>query len=210
MMTAVIALSLLSCDDLYDSPDTSTLIPNSEQRYEYINATSYFHWIYINLHSKTVEDTVTLGFYDTEHIPTSWDIALRHYDIKTNDATVKETEYRNLSDFKRDVENGAFRKPQPSEMIPDNLNDSVIYDMSTMLEGYVGYAPTRVNRELGKWLDLNLSTMPPIYTPSGRVYLLEMKDGTMAAIHFTGFSNPNIYNTKGYISFEYLYPVNFR
>lgn len=46
--------------------------------------------------------------------------------------------------------------------------------------------------------------MPPIYTPSNKVYLLRMEDGTMAAIRLTSYMNAK--GAKGYMTFDYLYP----
>ena len=60
------------------------------------------------------------------------------------------------------------------------------------------------NPELSKWLNVDTSEMPPIYTPSNKVYLLKMKDGTMAAIRLVSYMNAA--GTKGYMTFDYLYP----
>ena len=46
--------------------------------------------------------------------------------------------------------------------------------------------------------------MPPIYTPSNKVYLLRMKDGTMAAIRLVSYMNAA--GIKGYMTFDYIYP----
>lgn len=213
MTTAIMTLSLLSCDDIYDTLDDSTPQSNDEQKYDYVNVVMFNEWLYFNLHDKRPQDTVRLNIYDTENVPETWDIALHHYDIKTNGAKALETSYSDIFLFKEDAENGTFPQPSSSVMVPDNPDDSVIIDLSTMFDGYVTYAKTPVNREISKWMNmskLDPDHMPPTYTPSNKVYLLRFSDETFAAIHFTGFSNPNIYNTKGYISFEYLYPVNFR
>lgn len=207
--TVAIILSLPSCDDIYDDPVEVTIEENSDQRYEYINATEYTNWIYINLHSKTKNDTVTLNYQDTEHIPSAWDIALHRYDIKTNGGKALETSFNELASLENAVKNGTFPEPADADLVEDNMKDSITVDMSTMMSGYLGYAKSPKNKELCKWLLLDLSVMPPIYTPSEKVYLLKMCDGTYAAIRFTGYSNPNKYNIKGYISFDYLYPLTF-
>jgi len=203
------ATSFLSCDNIYDEPEGRILRPTTEQKYQFVNATKYTDWVYFNLHSKTEADSVTLDYRDTEHIPSKWDIAIHRYDVKTNGGGALETNFSTLEEMRTAAESGSYRKPFPSEFIADNPDDSVTIDMSTMMLGYLSYAKSPVNRELGKWLHLDLSTMPPIYTLSEKVYLVCMADKTIAAIRFCGYSNPNYYNTKGYISFDYLYPLNF-
>ena len=54
-------------------------------------------------------------------------------------------------------------------------------------------------------LDVDSSTMPPIYTLSGKIYLLRLKDGTCAALRLVNFMNDAA--IKGYMTIDYLYPV---
>lgn len=206
-LTGTIALSFLSCDNIYDDPEPVSIIPTEGNSYRYINATKYTNWVYINLHKK---DSVTLDYRNVHDIPAEWDIAIHRYDVKTNGGAGLETAYEALDALQADVGNGVFVRPMASSFVKDAEDDSVTVDMSTMMQGYLGYAPSPVNHEIGKWLHLDLSTMPPIYTPSNKVYLILMSDGTIGAIRFTGYSNPDYYNTKGYISFDYLYPLNFK
>ena len=53
-------------------------------------------------------------------------------------------------------------------------------------------------------MDVNTSTMPPVYTMSGRPYILRLADGSRAALHFTGFTDAS--GAKGYITIRYIYP----
>lgn len=201
----VAAISFTSCDNIYDEPDQVEIVATSENAYRLVNATSYAHWVYFNLHQR---DSITLHYSDKD-VPIAWDMAIHRYDVKTNGGSVLETNYTSLETLKEDIEAGVFVRPMPATYTPDEP-DSIITDLSRMMEGIVQYEKTDKNIEMGKWLNVNLRDMPPIYTPSNKVYLLRMKDNTVAAVHFTGFTNPNKYNIKGYISFEYLYPLNFR
>lgn len=196
----VAAICFSACDD--DSK--KKVVPTSLYHFENVKATSYTDWVYVNLHQK---DTVTLGYQDVNY-PAGWDFAIHRYDVKTNGGGAIETAYDDIAKFLSDVESGSFPQPLASSYAGD-VQDSIIVDLSHMMAGKVVYAHTSLNTELGKWLNLDLSTMPPVYTSSGKVYLLMMKDETVAAIKFTGYSNPQLYNMKGYISFDYLYPINF-
>lgn len=205
-MTGAVLASLLSCDSIYDDPDIVIPVPTEANEYQYVDATKYTNWVYFNLHHK---DSMTVDYQHTDTVTMDWDIAIHRYDVKTNDGGAIETDYEDLDKLQADVDSGIFIKPMTTSYVRD-VEDSIIVDMSTMMQGYLGYAASPRNRELGKWLSLDLSTMPPIYTPSDKVYLILLRDETVAAIKFTGYSNPNLYNRKGYISFRYLYPLNFK
>lgn len=47
--------------------------------------------------------------------------------------------------------------------------------------------------------------MPPIYTLSGKIYLLRLSDGTYAALRLSDFMNDAA--VKGFMTIDYLYPV---
>ena len=64
-----------------------------------------------------------------------------------------------------------------------------------------------VNAELSKWLDVDISIMPPIYTPSERVYIIRLKDGSCAAVKLVDFRNESL--IKGFLTIEYIYPLEF-
>ena len=202
------ATSLLSCDSIYDTPEPYVPVPTEEFAYQYVNATAYTNWVYFNLHEK---DSLTLDYRQTD-VPVGWDIALHRYDVKTNGGAALETSYETLDELAQAVESGDFLQPYNSMWVAD-VEDSVTVDMSHMMEGYLVYTPSPVNREIGKWLALDLSTMPPVYTPSNKVYLVRLADETVAALRFNDFMGPAskpYYSAKGYISFDYLYPVNFK
>ena len=202
-VAACVVTTLCACDGIYDDPSELTVQDESGQSFHYIDATDYRRWVYIRLAEK---DTIGVAIDDTASVPSQWDLALHRYDVKTHDGAALETEYVSLEAFRADVQSGAFPLPSPDDMVRDEA-DSVIVDMSTMMDGYITCVASFLNREMGKWLDVDLSSMPPTYTPSNRVYLLWLHDGTYAAIRFTDFANPNRYNTKGYISFDYCYPL---
>lgn len=77
--------------------------------------------------------------------------------------------------------------------------------MSQMMEGTILYAEDYYNPCLSQWLDVDTSTMPPVYTLSGKVYLLRLPDGTCAALRLTNFMSPAA--IKGFMTIDYLYPV---
>lgn len=191
MIAALGALfSLVACGPLiYDKDDRNM-----------VDATSYTAWTYINL--ATGQASVVQEYGDEPHgtPPEKWHFALHRHNCKTNGATVLETTFTNINDI---IARGAV---PDGEYVGDVwTDDTVIYDMSGMADGVVKYAESFYNPELSKWMDVDTGTMPPVYTPSGKVYVLRFADGTVAAVKFTDFVGPK--DMKWHITFDYVYPL---
>lgn len=202
-------LSLSACngilEGIYDQPTTDTefsygfnsVNDNSEATGTvYLNATSYTRWTYIDFHTQKMD---SIEITPDAQVPENWDIAIHRYDVKTNGGTVLETGFTGLSTL---LSSGTL--PQGTFISDEWTTEKIIVDMSTMADGYLGYAESDYNPELSKWLNVDKSTMPPIYTPSNKVYLLKLKDGTMAAIRLKSYMNE--LGVKGYMTFDYIYP----
>ena len=80
-------------------------------------------------------------------------------------------------------------------------------DLSHMMDSIIVYTPSYYNPCLSRWLDVDLRTMPPIYTPSNRVYTVRFDDGRGMALRFLNYMDDR--GAKGYIMIDYLYPVSF-
>ena len=73
-----------------------------------------------------------------------------------------------------------------------------------MMDGYLSYAESFYNAELSTWLDVDKSTMPPIYTLSGKIYIIALSDGNNIAVKLSDYMNAD--GVKGYMTIEYIYP----
>lgn len=207
---ATIILSLPACDGvlngIYDDPATTTdseygFITNGTDNTGgnagriYIDATDYAEWHYIDLHNKSVMTTATDG-----KAPESWDFAIHRYDAKTNGGAVWESE---AEDFKALP---AINSLPAATFVKDEwTTDRITTDMSQMMDGIVIYAEDYYNSCLSRWLDVDTSTMPPIYKLSGKVYVLRLSDGTYAALRLADFMNDAA--VKGFMTIDYLYPI---
>lgn len=201
IMTGAAAMSLLSCDSIYADP--SELTPTQKEgTIEYLDCSDYKQWTYVDLSKGT---TNVLAYDDTASIPQDWHIAIHRYDVKTNGGAAYETTYTSLDELKADLAKGAYTLPQASDFTADE-EGRITTDMSHMMEGYLIYDTCYINKVVGRWLNVDTSTMPPIYTMTGRVYLVKMADQSLAAILFTAYRHPK--NGSGYISFDYLYPLS--
>lgn len=206
-----IAGFLSSCDgvmdDLYDEPEESNtteygFLNKSNGSFVgevYVNASEYDRWIYINFHTGKIDSAVV----DTKAEPAGgWDIALHRYDVKTNRAASMETSYTDLSQL---TSSGVLPTGSYTEDV--YTTNKVITDMSGMMQGHLVYASTYYNSVLSSWINVDTGTMPPVYMTSGKVYVIKLSDGTYVAILLKSYMNDS--SVKGYMRFDYVYPVKF-
>lgn len=207
-MSGVIAmLSLSACngifEDIYDEP-----LPEEGNEYGfvaiddkaktgriYIDATDYTEWHYIDLHDKIV---TTLSV--DANSPTNWDFAVHRYDAKTNGGVVYESEVKDFGSLP-----DLASIPQDAFVADEWTTEQITVDMSQMMDGIILYAEDYYNPCLSRWLNVDTSTMPPIYTMSGKVYILRLADGSYAALRLSNFMNDGA--IKGFMTIDYLYPV---
>lgn len=197
LTAGVLLLALSSCDDIYDDP-ADMPSEQKENSYTYVDCTDYKTWVYFNLE----DGSQTSLSYDSEELPSDWTFAMHRYDCKTNGGSAYETSYTSITDLTTAISAGTFSIPDASAFTAD-VDSKVTIDMSHMMEGYLDYADSKVNEVMAKWLYVDTTNMPPEYTPSNKVYLVRTADGKVYAVLFTAYSNPQKYNTKGYISFDY-------
>ena len=204
---AAVILSLPACngifEGIYDKPSTATgndygfviVDEGSRTGRIHINATDYTEWHYVDLHGKQVT-TTPVG----EAAPETWDFAVHRYDTKTNGGTVWESQAGSFDALP------APESVSEAQWTEDEwTTDRITIDMSQMMDGIILYAEDYWNPTLSRWLNVDTSTMPPIYTLSGKIYLLRLKDGTCAALRLANFMNDAA--VKGYMTIDYLYPV---
>ncbi len=207
MFGVTVMLSLCACngifENIYDEPSQEEknefgfIIVDDATRTGtiYIDATDYTEWHYIDLHDKQV---TTTSVYDST--PDNWDFAIHRYDAKTNNGAVFEStavDFNSLPDM--------ASLPQESFVADEWTTDRITVDMSQMMDGIIIYAEDYYNPCLSRWLDVDTSTMPPIYTLSNKVYVLRFSDGTYAALRLSNFMNDAA--VKGFMTVDYLYPV---
>lgn len=199
-LLAMVATTLMAagCDGLlgglYDEPTHSWsagFTPEAGGGVIRVDSRSYSQWTYIDLHRRSLE-TAAIG----QPEPAQWDFALHHYDARTHGGAVCELPQTDLDEAQWPVGDAVF--------VADTLGQ-VAVDLSQMVTGDIVYSPAWVNTELSRWMDIDLSHMPPTYTLSHRVYLLRMTDGTAAALHFTSHTDDD--GAKGFVTIRYRYPL---
>lgn len=193
-------------EDIYDAKtviaaDTYGFTNRNDANFSgtiYLNTTSFTKWMYVNFHTLSIDSA---DVADSTRIPDKWDIAIHHYDAKTNDGSSLEM---SLTDINKANTTATFAD---SLFAKDIWTDNkVIIDMSRMMEGKISYAESYYNTVLSKWINVDISNMPPSYTLSGKVYIVRLEDGTYAALKLTNYMNDS--GVKGYLTIDYIYPLH--
>lgn len=205
VITGAAGMLLPSCNDimggLYDEPDQTSEYGFVEPCTEthsgliYVNSSDYETWTYIDFENRIIDSLPV-----EEPAPAHWDIAIHRYDAKTDNARVIGTELTDINEAR------TWRDTGEEKGVADIwTTDKIVTDMSTMMEGYLGYVDSYYNPELSEWLDVDTSTMPPNYTLSGKVYIILLQDGKKAAVKLIDFMNQA--GIKGYMTLQYIYPL---
>lgn len=208
MAGVIILLSLSSCEgifeSIYDDPEkedkeefgfihTDT---DSNRGTIYINASDYKEWHYIDFDSRTVQ---TIAIDSVSTVPEKWDFAIHRYDTKTNQGEVKETKFLHLNDCEN-----KFVEDEQEYTRDIWTTEQIMTDLSQMIDSIIQYTEDYYNPVLSRWIDVDRSTMPPIYTLSNRVYVLRTADQRRMALKFIDFMN--YVGDKGFITIDYIYP----
>ena len=209
ILMGMVFISFPSCngtfDDIYDNPKDKTeegygfknVNLASKSGTVYIDASSYTRWIYLNFHERTV-DSMEIDSNNKE--PEKWDLAVHRYDTRVAGEGVIETEYTDLDMF---MSSGKM----PTGAYSADVDGDITIDMSGMMDGNIITCKSKVNPVLSLWLDVDTSVMPPIYTLSNKVYLVKFSDGSIAAVKLVDFRNKKF--DKGFLTIDYIYPVEF-
>ena len=200
-----------------------------EGRYTLVmDARNYDEWIYMDLHRLTLEKrdipTALTGEWDgksvwarynvqgsrytlleerqvdTQPEPEEWDLAIHHFDVRTNGGQVLQTGYTSVDDLPESSASFASEGFRPDEW----TSHQCIVDFSGMFDYNIWYQASPVNLVLSDWVRMDFSTPPPKYEASRRVYLLRMQDGTVAALHMKSYMSEA--GTKGILTIDVKYP----
>ncbi len=194
----------------------------------YLNACSYTEWLYLDLEALTVVamdiPTTLEGEWDgqsgwtynlvegTKYTalssvktdpqpePEKWDIAVHHFDARTNGGGVIATDYKSIDELPANT--GQY---DSAKWTMDAYSTTqVITDLSDMLAYRIGYQNIKVNSLLCGWAEMNFTTPPPTYSASGKVYIVKLASGQLVAMQLTSYMSP--VGTKGFLTIDIKYP----
>ena len=160
----------------------------------------YTYWY--DVFGEGMEHREFRGSYPTERQPEpeQWDIAVHRNNVRTNGGAVYQTSLTSLDD----VATGSVYSIMP--FVEDEWSETDVWTVNDqMLQGIVGSQKIKINKELGKWLTMDIPPMPPAFTHNGNVFILRLKDGTYAALRLKNYLTPN--GAKCGLTIEYKYPL---
>ena len=193
-----------------------------------LTATEYDEWIYVDLHQRKLErkpiPMQLTGAWDgrsgltynevkgTQFTPFKtiqtdpqqdaehWDFAVHHFDVKTNGGSALETTFGSLDEL---LASGTTYKDD--EFTPDAWSTTqAIVDLKEMMGFRVGYQNTLINAPMTRWVTMDFSNPPPVYSSSDKAYILRLSDGSRAALRLLSYMNE--VGIKGYLTVDVIYP----
>lgn len=177
------SISFVSCKDDKDNPR-----PVLEADEITLDATSYTEWVYVSLSSGQIVE-VTDPANDM-----NWDLGFHRWDVRTNGGLSGNGQ-------------GAALKLNETLLEQVTIAPESGYATDIMMQiNMTGMPPVLedhpANSELAQWMDLDMSTMPPTYTMSDKVFIVKTADGNFAKLKFTDYMNDT--GVRGHITFEYV------
>ncbi len=139
--------------------------------------------------------------YDVWQKRIDWDLAFHRQNMKSNSGVSGNgkggiMEYpQNIFDF-----DAVFEAPEEGYLT--DVADSVVYDMSQMAAGFIGYAYTGVNPATKDWAVLT-DMMSGLWTYAQKVFIVRTATGKYAKIHLMNFKSEK--GASGTITMKYVY-----
>lgn len=186
LISVSLALLAVSCHKPDKTEDSEI------RRATNLNASAYDQWVYFSF-----EDGKATTQAYTEAAPEKWDVAFHRENVRTHGGAALKTEF---TAFEQVV-------ALSSEGFVSDVKDSIIVDMSQMMQGIIGYAEAELNPALNAWVTYDIDVMPPVYTVRDNVYIVRTRENKYAEIKFTSYKND--VDKTGYVSFDYKYPLVF-
>lgn len=140
--------------------------------------------------------------------PASWDLAFHYCNVRTNGGSVLQTPFTSTGETTDWSVVGSAADYATETFTPDTWNESWVWvNRSTILAGIVPCQGLYVNEMLGTWLQFTLKSMMPQWTHRSNIYILKMKDGTMAALNLVNYKGGAGGKTTGYLTINFMYPL---
>lgn len=137
---------------------------------------------------------------DPQPEPDNWSIAIHRNNVRTNGGEVFETHYTSMDELPETSE--AFIN---EHFTPDEWSENQVWDsQEQMLLGLVPSQGINTNPRLSSWLTVNLPPIPPSFNRNPHVFILRLKDGTMAALQLENYLSPR--GERCYLTINYKYP----
>lgn len=164
------------------------------------NTGIYTYWF--DVFGKGMDNNALRWFRTTgkQPEPKEWDLAFHRQNVRTNGATVLETNYTSLDQLPEN--SSSFTGV---DFTPDTWSEKDVWaDETKMLLSLIGCQGITINKPLSSMLQVNIPPMPPTYGINNHVFLIKLKNGNMAAIQLVNYMNSA--GQSCHLTLNYKYP----
>jgi hypothetical protein len=206
--TGIFILCVAGCcsceiDHLWDKDYLFEVIEPQDGLFVY-DCSSYTDWHFFSfveggiVGSCDANDSTTC---ETWRRRTDWDLAFHRQNLKTNSG-VSGAGQGGLLAFPQEVFDFEAILEAPEEGYAIDVADSVIYDMSGMAAGKIGYAYTGLAQPAKGWAVLT-DMMNGVWTYVQTAFIVRTADGRYAKIYLKNFKSD--IGVSGTVSMQYVY-----
>ena len=136
----------------------------------------------------------------TQAEPDHWDLAIHYADARTNGGAVLKTSYTSIDDLP--ASSADF---SGTEFTPDEWSESDVWaDQTEQLNKILGCQGININKVLSSWLQVEMKSLPPLFTLDSHVFLIRLKSGRYAAVQLKNYMDAN--GDKGILTINYNSP----
>lgn len=136
----------------------------------------------------------------TQAEPDHWDLAIHYANARTNGGAVLKTSYTSIDDLP--ASSADF---SGTEFTPDEWSESDVWaDQTEQLNKILGCQGININKVLSSWLQVEMKSLPPLFTLDSHVFLIRLKSGRYAAVQLKNYMDAN--GDKGILTINYKYP----
>jgi hypothetical protein len=139
--------------------------------------------------------------YETWRTRTDWDLAFHRQNIKTNSGA-SGVGMGGMLEYRQETFGFESVAEAPEEGYLIDVPDSVIYDMSQMAAGKIGYAYTGLCPVVKGWAVLT-DMMGGVWTYAQKVFVVRTATGKYAKIYLKNFKSD--IGASGTITMQYVY-----
>ena len=203
-----LALAMLSAGFLLSCDNKDDLFKKTEPKegLAILDCTSYTEWNFFSFDRGEIIGSCDAGNEaDNEawRNRTDWDLAFHRQDVKTNSGESGKGKGGILAyDFKEQAFDFEKVKTAPTGGYSTDVPDSIIYDMSQMMQGKIGYVHTGLAQPTKKWAVLT-DMQNSKWEYAQKVFVVRTANGKYAKIYLKDFKSNA--GASGTITMQYVY-----
>jgi hypothetical protein len=203
-----IALAVLGLGCFFSCKDKDDLFKQTDPKegLAVLDCSSYTQWNFFSFAHGQIIGSCDAGDdaeYEAWHNRTDWDLAFHRQDVKTNSGASGSGKGGMLEySFNGQTFDFNAVKTAPKDGYRIDVQDSVIYDMSQMMQGIIGYVHTGLAQPTKKWAVL-VDMQNSKWEYAQKVFIVRTANGSYAKVYLKNFKND--IGASGTITMQYVY-----